>query len=86
MDKPSNREKKRAVAADLRRLRNTPGWAPTTHARPSPEEQLRSLGDQGRRERAYKGASECPDCVAERKLTRDDTTLCKTHLSEALKL
>lgn len=86
MDTPSNREKKRTIASDLRRLRNTPGWDPTAHTRPSPEDQLRTLGDESRRDRVYDGTAECAECASERKTTGDETALCETHLMEAMGL
>ncbi len=86
-DSPSNREKKRLVSAELRRLQQKPGWDPTARAaRPDPEAQLRALGDTSRRNKTYADSTDCAACAQERQAAADPTALCPDHLAAALGL
>ena len=86
MELPSNRDKKRTVAAGLRLLKNKPGWDPAATRRPDPEERLKALGDTTRRARTYQGTQTCAACAEERTQTADETALCEAHLMEAMGL
>ncbi len=87
MEPPSERSRKRTVAAGLRRLQQKPGWNPAAGSdRPDAATQLRDLGDATRRERTYDGAADCADCGKERAATGDETALCEAHLADAMGL
>ena len=80
----SNREKKKAIAAGVSKLRNKPGWDPEAIQKQSPEETLRDLGQSERTEQAYRDENTCDACVAAQEKSSDDTALCKDHFAKLM--
>ena len=80
----SNREKKKAIAAGVSKLRNKPGWDPAALQKQSPEETLRDLGQSERTEQAYSEENACEACVAARQKSSDDTALCEDHFAKLM--
>lgn len=85
----SKRQKRRDTRQAAAVLRKKPGWEPLNKSfRPSPEEQLRRLAQDGRTQTAYADphASTCTACQEKRAEIGDDTALCTEHLAAALGL
>ena len=80
----SNRQKKKATAEGVSKLRNKPGWDPSSPERESVEQQLEKLGQSERTEQAYGEGETCPKCVEARQNTNDDTALCPAHYAELM--
>ena len=78
----SNREKKRAVAQGVERLKSKPGWDPQGVTPRSPREALRELDQASKTEQAY--TIKCEACKTQRREEDDHTALCEEHLKEAL--
>ena len=80
----SNREKKKALAAGVSKLRSKPGWDPKALQKQSPEEALRDLGQSERTQEVYSEESTCEACVAARVKSSDDTALCEDHFAKLM--
>lgn len=68
--------------ADLLRRRGK--FAPGTSVKPSPEEQLRALGQEDRNAAAFDAATNCDYCARERREKSDESALCREHLAAAM--
>ena len=80
----SNREKKKALADGVSKLRNKPGWDPQALQKQSPQEALRDLGQSKRTEAAYSDENACKACLAAREKSSDDTALCEDHFAKLM--
>ena len=80
----SNRQKKKALADGVSKLRSKPGWDPKALQKQSPEDALRDLGQSERTEAAYSGENTCKACVTARVKSSDDTALCEAHFAELM--
>jgi len=80
----SHRQKKKATADGVSKLRNKPGWDPSSPERESVEQQLEKLGQSERTEQAYSKEKTCSKCIEARQNTNDDTALCPAHYSELI--
>lgn len=73
-----------ALRAELRRLRQKPGWDPAKHVTEAPLEQLMRLEQEARDALVYDAATTCAACTTARTTTADPTALCDAHLAEAM--
>ena len=80
----SNRQKKKALADGVSKLRSKPGWDPTALQKQSPEQALRELGQSERTEQAYRDENTCDACTAARLKSSDDTALCEDHFAKLM--
>lgn len=81
-DEISNRQKRKLAREGARKLKNDVSWG--TGGVATPMEKLQQLDQEARGDRVYGASEECPDCVAVRQKSGDDTALCEAHLAEAM--
>lgn len=84
MDKPSNRQKRKRVAAGVRALKSRPGWDPANHVSETPQDALARLDQESRSERVYGEGDACDACAEARGASGDDSALCDAHLAAAM--
>lgn len=82
-DEPvSKRQMRKGARAKAHELRSDVSWMTPTKV--DPMDKLRELDQEARGKRVYGEADECAACTAARVESGDETTLCATHLAEAM--
>lgn len=80
----SEREKRRIAREGAQKLKNQPGWDPSTFKAKDPIQKLQELVASEMGQSAYAPDAVCEKCAKVRADLNDETALCEEHLAKAM--